>query len=169
MKTIITLSFALILGSFSSFAQEKTTLADVGYTEAGKEARAVMHTNIVTDGLYVYMDFMSGYGIVWTNEQGPAFAELIAGYTTMEGTEMQSLGSFVVHAVTGVTETEMVTEPGKFETTYQKETKIELKYDGEDLWIFIPETKFLRYTAPAKQIRIFPDYVQAFHDAFLAY
>lgn len=166
MKTRILLSLALLLGSFTSIAQEKTTLADIGYTEAGKEARAVMHSNIVSDGSYIYLDFKSGYGIVWSIDQGPAFAEVIANYQSAAGNEVQSLGTFVAYAVTGVSTTEKVTEPGKFETTYQKETEIELKYDGEDLWIFIPETKFLRYTAPAKQIRIFKDYVEAFHTAF---
>jgi len=169
MKTLITLSLVLFASISNSFAQDKLVLGDIGYTEAGKDARAVMHSNLLTDGSYTYLDFRSGYGIVWKNEQAPAFAELIASYRSIEGNEMQSLGTFVTHAVTGVSETEKIGEPGSYETTYQKGTEIELKYDGEDLWIFIPETKFLRYTAPAKEIRIFKDYVEALHTAFQAH
>ena len=166
MKVLFTLTLTLLLGITATFGQNKTVLGDIGYTEGGKTARAVMHSNVTTDGTFTYLDFHSGYGFVLKNEDTKAFAEIIHKYTTVEGSEMVSLGTFKTHAAVGVTTTKNISEPGTFETTYEKGTILEIKYDGEDLWIHIPETNFLRFTAEAKDIRIFKEYVSATYDAF---
>jgi len=167
MKLFLILTLSTLLGSIASFGQGKTILADIGYTEKGKTARAVIHSNVEADDNYTYLDFYSGYGFVLKNEDCKAFARLISNYEDYDGTEeMVSLGTFTTHAATGVSTSEKILDPGKFETTYEKGTEIELKYDGEDLWIHIPETNFLRFKAPAKDIRIFKDYVEAFYKAF---
>jgi len=166
MKLLLTIALPILLAATTAFGQNKTVLGDIGHTEKGKAARAVMHSNVETDGNYTYLDFSSGYGFCLKNEDCKAFASLINKYHDKKGTEMVSLGTFKTHAVTGVTTTENITQPGKFETTYEKGTMIELKYDGEDLWIHIPETNFLRFKAPATDVRIFKDYVEALYKAF---